>query len=120
MGLEYNSNGDYKKANEYFEMGCNLGDGGSCSHLGVNYQMGNGVLADMNKAKEFYQKACDLKDGLTCKSLANLYRLEKNIDSAAINYEKACNLGMAKSCGYASELFKDDANSFKDLKKLSN
>ena len=24
---------------------------------------------------------------------------------------------MAKSCGYASELFKDDANSFKDLKK---
>ena len=117
MGLEYNSNGDYKKANEYFEMGCNLGDGGSCSHLGVNYQMGNGVLADINKAKEFYQKACDLKDGLTCKSLANLYRLEKNIDSAAINYEKACNLDMAESCGYASELFKDDANSFKDLKK---
>ena len=117
MGLEYNSNGDYKKANEYFEMGCNLGDGGSCSHLGVNYQMGNGVLADINKAKEFYQKACDLKDGLTCKSLANLYRLEKNIDSAAINYEKACNLDMAESCGHASELFKDDANSFKDLKK---
>jgi len=117
LGLEYNSNGDYKKANEYFEMGCNLGDGGSCSHLGVNYQMGNGVLADINKAKEFYQKACDLKDGLTCKSLANLYRLEKNIDSAAINYEKACNLDMAESCGYASELFKDDANSFKDLKK---
>ena len=117
LGLEYYNKGDYKKANEYYEMGCNLGDGGSCSHLGVNYQMGNGVLADINKAKEFYQKACDLKDGLTCKSLANLYRLEKNIDSAAINYEKACNLDMAESCGYASELFKDDANSFKDLKK---
>ena len=117
MGLEYNNKGDYKKANEYYEMGCNLGDGGSCSHLGINYKNGNGVLADINKAKEFFQRACDLNIGIACQNLANLYWLEKKIDSAAINYEKACNLGMAKSCGYASELFKDDANIFKDLKK---
>lgn len=117
LGLEYSNKGDYKKANEYYEMGCNLGDGGSCSRLGVNYQMGNGVLADINKAKEFFQRACDLNIGIACQNLANLYRLEKNIDSAAINFEKACNLDMAESCGYASELFKDDANIFKNLKK---
>ena len=58
-------------------MGCNLGDGGSCSHLGVNYQMGNGVLADINKAKEFFQRACDLNIGIACQNLANLYMLEK-------------------------------------------
>ena len=117
MGLEYNNKGDYKKANEYYEMGCNLGDGGSCNNLGINYKNGDGVLVDIDKAKEFFQRACDLNIGIACQNLANLYWLEKKIDSAAINYEKACNLGMAKSCGYASELFKDDANIFKDLKK---
>ena len=117
MGLEYNNKGDYKKANEYYEMGCNLGDGGSCNNLGINYKNGDGVLVDIDRAKEFFQRACDLNIGIACQNLANLYWLEKKIDSAAINYEKACNLGMAKSCGYASELFKDDANIFKDLKK---
>ena len=117
MGLEYNNKGDYKKANEYYAMGCNLGDGGSCNNLGINYKNGDGVLADIDKAKEFFQRACDLNIGIACQNLANIYMLEKKIDSAAINYEKACNLGMAKSCGYASELFKDDANIFKDLKK---
>ena len=118
LGLEYYNKGDYKKANEYYEMGCNLGNGESCTNLGVNYQMGKGVSMDIDKAKEFYQKACDIKDGFACQNLAFIYYIvEEKIDSAAINFEKACNLGMAKSCGYASELFKDDANSFKDLKK---
>lgn len=118
LGLEYYNKGDYKKANEYYEMGCNLGNGESCTNLGVNYQMGKGVSMDIDKAKEFYQKACDIKDGFACQNLAFIYYIvEEKIDSAAINFEKACNLGMAKSCGYASELFKDDANIFKDLKK---
>lgn len=118
LGLEYYNKGDYKKANEYYEMGCNLGNGESCTNLGVNYQMGKGVSMDIDKAKEFYQKACDIKDGFACQNLAFVYYIvEEKIDSAAINFEKACNLGMAKSCGYASELFKDDANIFKDLKK---
>lgn len=118
LGLEYYNKGDYKKANEYYEMGCNLGNGESCTNLGVNYQMGKGVSMDIDKAKGFYQKACDIKDGFACQNLAFVYYIvEEKIDSAAINFEKACNLGMAKSCGYASELFKDDANIFKDLKK---
>ena len=118
LGLEYSNKGDYKKANEYYEMGCNLGNGESCTNLGANYQTGKGVLVDIDKAKGFYQKACDIKDGFACQNLAFVYYIvEEKIDSAAINFEKACNLGMAKSCGYASELFKDDANIFKDLKK---
>ena len=120
LGLEYNNKGDYKKANEYFEMGCKLGEGGSCANLGINYLRGNGTLADANKAKDFFQKACDLKIGIACQNLAFMYWSEKKIDSAAVNFEKACNFDMAKSCGYASELFKDEANFFKDLKKLSN
>ena len=117
LGLEYNNKGDYKKANEYFEMGCKLGEGGSCANLGINYLRGNGTLADANKAKDFFQKACDLKIGIACQNLAFMYWSEKKIDSAAVNFEKACNFDMAKSCGYASELFKDEANFFKDLKK---
>ncbi|MBF0928636.1 MAG: SEL1-like repeat protein, partial [Campylobacter concisus] len=97
MGLEYKNKGDYKKANEYYEMGCNLGNGESCTNLGVNYQMGNGVLADIDKAKDFFQKACDLKIGIVCQKLAFMYWSEKKIDSAAINFEKACNLDMAES-----------------------
>jgi len=61
-----------------------------------------------------------LKIGIACQNLAFMYWSEKKIDSAAVNFEKACNFDMAKSCGYASELFKDEANFFKDLKKLSN
>ena len=117
LGLEYYNKGDYKKANEYYEMGCKLGDGGSCANLGINYLRGNGTLADANKAKDFFQKACDLKIGIACQNLAFMYWSEKKIDSAAVNFEKACNFDMAESCGYASELFKDEANFFKDLKK---
>ena len=98
-------------------MGCKLGEGGSCANLGINYLRGNGTLADANKAKDFFQKACDLKIGIACQNLAFMYWSEKKIDSAAVNFEKACNFDMAKSCGYASELFKDEANFFKDLKK---
>jgi len=117
LGLEYYNKGDYKKANEYYEMGCKLGDGGSCANLGINYLRGNGTLADANKAKDFFQKACDLKIGIACQNLAFMYWSEKKIDSAAVNFEKACNFDMAESCGYASELFKDEANFFKDFKK---
>ena len=117
LGLEYYNKGNYKKANEYYEMGCKLGDGGSCANLGINYLRGNGTLADANKAKDFFQKACDLKIGIACQNLAFMYWSEKKIDSAAVNFEKACNFDMAESCGYASELFKDEANFFKDLKK---
>ena len=117
LGLEYYNKGDYEKANEYYEMGCKLGDGGSCANLGINYLRGNGTLADANKAKDFFQKACDLKIGIACQNLAFMYWSEKKIDSAAVNFEKACNFDMAESCGYASELFKDEANFFKDLKK---
>ena len=117
LGLEYYNKGDYKKANEYYEMGCKLGDGGSCANLGINYLRGNGTLADANKAKDFFQKACDLKIGIACQNLAFMYWSEKKIDSAAVNFEKACNFDMAESCGYASELFKDETNFFKDLKK---
>ena len=131
MGLEYNNKGDYKKANEYYEMGCNLGDGGSCNNLGINYKNGDGVLVDIDKAKEFFQRACDLnigiakkgcdlKDGKSCFILGDRYGegdgIKKDLKEANKYYQKACDLNNdADGCASLGYNYKYGYGITKDL-----
>ena len=120
LGLEYNNKGDYKKANEYFEMGCKLGEGGSCANLGINYLRGNGTLADANKAKDFFQKACDLiNDADGCASLGYNYKygygITKDLTLANKYNKKACDAGSGRGCNYLGVNYRDGAGFEKNM-----
>lgn len=120
LGLEYNNKGDYKKANEYFEMGCKLGEGGSCANLGINYLRGNGTLADANKAKDFFQKACDLiNDADGCASLGYNYKygygITKDLTLANKYNKKACDAGSGRGCNYLGVNYRDGVGFEKNM-----
>ena len=77
-------------AKEFFNKGCDLGDGRSCAYLGDIYALNvesfnefndemdekKAYLAqkDINKANEFYERACKLGEKRACQILKNPYK----------------------------------------------
>lgn len=61
----------FTKANALFKEACELGDGGGCWKLGLNYEYGRGVTKDISKANSLYQKACKLGCKNSCTGQRN-------------------------------------------------
>jgi len=96
-------------------------DGSSCTNLGYNYEVGQGVSKDLKRANALYEKACELKYGQGCNNLGVYYEngwaVTKNFKRANAFYEKACELkhgGACTSLGYSYEQGRGVA---KDLKR---
>ena len=59
----YNGRGgeqSFRKALQYFEKSCKLGNQWGCFNAGIIYVDGQGVRQDKSKAKEYFGKTCDL------------------------------------------------------------
>lgn len=57
---------DYKKAREFYNKGCELGDGMSCTNLALIYLNGRGVIVNIKKGKDYLIKGCQLGDEEAC------------------------------------------------------
>jgi len=81
---------------------CEIGNGDSCSNLGIMYVNGVGVKRDEVEAGKLYQKACDLSSPKGCYALysALVYGVGMPRDSrrAITVADKACSLGHEESC----------------------
>jgi len=58
--------GDYQKASNYYQKGCDGGQAAGCFNLGLSYAKGKGVKQNYQTAKQYYGKACDLGDQAGC------------------------------------------------------
>ena len=59
--LKQNDSASLKKPEHYLQLGCEVNDATSCSHLGMLYQHGQGVEVDLEKALTYYKKGCALQ-----------------------------------------------------------
>ena len=90
--------GRYEKIKE----ACIVGNAESCAHLGILYQMGQGVKKNNEKAKQYYSKSCNLDYANGCMNLANMYYFaegaDQNNSKAKQYYDKSCQLGNKEGC----------------------
>ncbi|MDA3045958.1 sel1 repeat family protein [Campylobacter sp. VBCF_06 NA8] len=101
LGYIYQEQGDFLKANQYFEMACKANIGNGCGNLGVQYEYGFGIRQNISLAVKFYDKACNL-DSKQCGYLGNMYLLGKGVRqdfcrANSLNL-KACNARNAFAC----------------------
>ena len=88
---------DYQKAKYWLEKAAEKNVSEALNTLGMMYNGGLGVPADLNKARDYYQKAADANNKEACFNLAELYAegqgVPKNTTLAAKLYQKAVDLG---------------------------
>ena len=63
---------DMRDAAPAFAGACNGGEAASCSVLGVMYELGWNVPADISRARSLYATACDAHNLRGCENLRNL------------------------------------------------
>jgi WD40 repeat protein/TPR repeat protein len=82
--------------------GCDLGSGGACYGLGIEYVNGAGVPTDLQKANVVFSKACSAGEVMGCVELARSYEegrgMAPNIVLARTFYFKACQMGHTRMC----------------------
>jgi hypothetical protein len=104
-----------RRAVEFYQKGCDGGDGWGCFLLGSAYQEGqdSGVEQDLGRAASAFQKACDLKECLncaySCDLLGHMYEdgtgVEKDPAKALELYKQGCQTGKSEaSCKDVSRL----------------
>jgi len=109
---------------EKLKTSCNEGDGENCTHLGILYQIGNGVNQSYEKAKIYYDKACTLNHAEGCSRVGDLYYfgqgVEQDNSQAKIYYTKACKLNYKEGCQNLQLLQEEEAIKEKqdELKRL--
>ncbi len=78
------------------KQGCDIGNGTSCSILGLRYSKGQGVKPDDFKAVMYWQKACGLDNGVGSFNLGLTYEYGQGVkpdDFKTVMYwQKACGL----------------------------
>tara|TARA_B100001989_G_scaffold252648_1_gene235478 strand:+ start:3041 stop:4009 length:969 start_codon:yes stop_codon:yes gene_type:complete len=103
------------KANHYFEKACEGGIASGCFNLGNNFVNSKGLPANItaeekseyiSKGKDFWIKACDLGNFKACMNYAHAaMQFSKDAKSAAIYYEKACDLSIQSGCIKAADIY---------------
>ncbi len=89
-----------EKATEYFNYGCQLGNGVSCFNL-ANIKA---EAKQTKEARELYMKACDKKVADGCIVLAEEKYENKDFKAAKTYYDKACKAGSKEGCSERNSL----------------
>jgi membrane associated rhomboid family serine protease len=92
--------GDSTAARADLERGCEHGDGGACTSLGIMREEGKGGSVDMAGAAVAYSRACEVRAAAGCYDRALLLLNGDHSDrSAARDYfERACSYGLRDGC----------------------
>jgi TPR repeat protein len=88
---------EWTRANEFYDQGCELGDGRGCNNLGNDYANGDGVPRDRVRANALYERGCALGNAGGCVNLGESHRkgvgAAKNLERAVELFGKACEMG---------------------------
>jgi len=110
IAMEALDKDDYKKAAQYSEKACDIGNAKACFILSNLYSMGLGVKKDQFKNIEYCQKACDGGHATSCYIIGLRYEngkgAEKDYKQAKAYFQKACDLKDERGCGAYTKLTK--------------
>ncbi len=99
---------DFAASARYYELACASGQPISCNNLGVLYEEGRGVTADVARALSLYRYACDSKISTGCYRLGTMYErgLGISVDKGRARelYELACRGEEQRGCDNARRL----------------
>lgn len=111
LGFNYQKSGNFSKALQMWEKACEFNEAITCNLLGDLNNFGEGVKQNYTLARQYYEKACEMDVGNACHNLALLYVDGKGVKEAFLSTEayekmkiyanKACSLGVQKSCELA-------------------
>ena len=108
LGLEAYNKGEFDKAAQQWQRGCNSGDIDSCTNLGTLFENGQGVKQDYSKSVELYKKACNGGYNRGCFNLGAFYLKGKGAKQdyhiAKEYFGKACKLGFQSGCDFYKKL----------------
>lgn len=97
------------QARRLFKKACDLNLPSACGHLGYAYYLGDlGLDKDYHKSIQLFRIGCNGNDTSSCYFLALHYDLglgiEKNPQTAALHYERACQEEHEASCYHLKKL----------------
>ena len=104
-------NSHVKKAFDYFERGCVLGNGESCLRYGIYFYFGHAVKSNKKAALRAFSLGCRYKNTSACEALTGLiYRGEGGVlpdmKLAEVYRKKACGFGAKDACGDNEDYYK--------------
>ncbi|MBX3224688.1 MAG: sel1 repeat family protein [Labilithrix sp.] len=115
---------DEAKARELLGKGCDGGDVGSCTNLGLILMKGRGGAKDAAGAVKRFEKACGEADALGCGLLGAAYEsgdgVSKDEKQAVTFLQKGCEGGHEASCGVVGKMLFDGRGATKDVAKATD
>jgi TPR repeat protein len=118
---------DRKIGIQYYQLGCDKGDPGSCVNLASVLFAGMSVPMDEARALGLYQRACDLGYVSACANAAQMLEqgssapgaVPRDLAHAAKLYEQACTANDACACMNLSELYAKGGGVKKDARRAA-
>jgi hypothetical protein len=106
LGLAYETGqgriADKRRAREFYEKSCELGEVGACKNLGRMRLSGVGGAVDLAGAATALEKACQRGDAQSCFYLASLYHkgegVSRDDERATFLLKRACELNFPTAC----------------------
>jgi TPR repeat protein len=119
-----NEHRDERTGAQYFQLGCDMNDVGSCVSL-ATMLFGGTSPNDELKAFQLYQRACTLNDLYSCGVVAQIFErgsrqpgiVPRDLPRAAQIYQQACEGGDACSCINLADLYSHGRGVKKDKRR---
>jgi uncharacterized protein len=120
LNVHFAAKQDWRRALVYGAAGCKAGDAGSCTNLGVQAFLGQGVPKSNEKALGLWLRACKLRDQTACSNagvmvLHGLGGATKDPGKARLLFERACTDATKEGCANLAETFELGLGGGKDL-----
>lgn len=100
---------ELKKAIEFYQKGCDLGEGKACFELGGIYERGEGVVQSFARSADFNLKACEENEGPACCDAGDYFSsgkgVKKSITKALELFQKGCSVDHGCGCNKVAEIY---------------
>ncbi|MFT5684360.1 MAG: TPR repeat protein [Myxococcota bacterium] len=109
-----------REALTWYRKSCEAGYGEGCGRLAEKFRIGEGVVKNSREAIRYLQLGCESAHGASCGGLAGLYEsgmqgLTRDLDQAALFYERACNLQDPTGCWHLGRFYEEGSTLEQDF-----
>jgi uncharacterized protein len=118
----------FERAAQYFQIGCDTGDMGSCLGAAQIRKIGVGARRDEALSLRLFLRVCDSGDQTACRFAGEMYEsgsrtpgvLAKDEPTAAKFYDRACKGGEGPACSRLASLYEAGRGVNKDKRRAAS
>jgi uncharacterized protein len=119
---------DFERAAQYFQIGCETGDIGSCLGAAQIRKVGMGAKRDEALALRLFLRVCDSGDQTACRFAGEMYEtgsrtpgvVAKDEPKAAQVYDRACKNGEGPACSRLASMYEAGRGVKKDKRRAAS